>query len=681
MTDLFIQHEDFKEQILIDYVAKSAHASVLYSHGSNRILAAVCIDDDEDFVDFAPFFVQYMERSYSIGKIPGGFVKREGKPSDFEITTARMIDRTLRPLFPKNFKRKMGIYVMTLSYDRVSDLQMLSINAAARALYLTGLPFVQPIFALRVCGDENSLYANAPLDVLQKSNFNFLLAASFENILMMDFDGRARDGMNENELLFATQEALQNANLHCQKQQKILSPHRKNFDFTDQIPKIVKNFAGAVADEALSRGLCEKNRKNFVCQAISDFRAADPKNAEFCEKFLKNAVNDELNLRRAYEMRVLARENRRFCGRKLNEIRPIEIQTNLLPNAHGSVLFTRGETQILAVATHGSESDREFKENLSDIVSARENFSFHYNFLPFSVGESDAIFGISRREVGHGNLIRRALSDSILDKNKVVRVVSEVLQSNGSSSMASVCGGALALVSSGVELHGLVAGVAMGLLKDDESTVFTDITELEDLLGDMDCKIAGNAHFITAMQMDTKAKNINFADFTAVLAKAKEARFQILNTMENARFGTKVNREILPKMLNFYVQPAKIPEIIGQNGRVVREIIEKFGVKIDFDREAGGVKITSQNRQNAEDARAHIQDLIAEKQPYFDGEEIICTVQNIVDFGVFFDLPRGGVGLMHHSKIAPHQTFSHGEKITCRIAHINQGKISLEPVH
>ncbi|MDU7692847.1 MAG: polyribonucleotide nucleotidyltransferase [Helicobacter sp.] len=680
MQILTIQNEDSIEHFTLDFMARGALSSVLYTNGNCKLLATVCVDNTPAKDDFLPLSVQYVQKSYAVGKIPGGFIKREGRLSDFEILTSRAIDRALRPFFPKDFKLPLHISVTVLSYDRRLDLQVLALNAASSALYLAGFDFMRPVCATRIGIDHNDFVLNPDLRILDKSPLNLLVCGSFEDILMLEMSAKATNGIDELDLLKALELSVGFIKTHCKKQENIFSKHRANFKWA--------------ANSDLAPIQNELSKYNEILQKSLELESNNIKSNDLKELAtrLSNELNCELSAANeaiAWARSDLFRENvlngKRACGRSFDELRDITIYTNILPHAHGSALFTRGQTQALAVATIGSDSDKESRELLSDAVQQKESFSFHYNFAPFATGDVGMVMGISRREIGHGNLAKKALQD-VAPRDKTIRLVSEILQSNGSSSMASVCAGSLALSACGIESP-LIAGVAMGIVKNDnKSVILSDINGLEDMLGDMDCKIAGNEHYITALQLDTKITCINIEDLARILDSAKIARLKILKIMQRAKEEIILNHNALPSEVNFNIKPDRIAEVIGSGGRVIRDIISRFGVTIDINKENGDIKVTSQSTKSSKAAKEFIVRLLEQgeaSENYEIDEEIVGIVSRVTDFGVFIELPRGGSGLLHNSRFidqVDRNFFVAGNEVRCKIFALNNGKINLDLV-
>ena len=685
MKEIQINQEGFVENFKLDYVAKQSSGSVLYQKDNTVILASVAIGNKDIEEDFTPFSVQYIEKAYAVGKFPAGFIKREGKLSEFEILTSRIIDRTLRPLFPKNYQRPTHLSVFVLSHDGKSDLQVCALNAASAALFVSEAPFSIPVAGVRIGMIQNDFILNPAPSELSASKIDLFISGSRGDILMIEMKGKSTDGVNEEKLLEAIEFAKQKINTISLEYEKCFLPHKKE--------SLILVKEDKKSSEDLERLLAQDYRdriKEIINQMSKTERNTELNHLgdELIEKYQDYDSETILcalqNLKRQLIRQQILNEHIRADGRKLTEVRPIEIQTNILPCAHGSVLFTRGQTQALVVSTLGSDNDAQSKEILG-CGTQKDHFTFHYNFPGFSVGEPSMIGSVGRRELGHGNLARKALEDSIIDKTQTIRLVSEILESNGSSSMASVCGGSLALAASGIKTTGLIAGIAMGLIAEDSKyAILTDIMGLEDHDGDMDFKIAGNFENITAMQMDIKLGGINATILKDALYQAKEARIHILEIMQKAVENLVVNEKILPKTEEFEVPVSKIVEIIGAGGKTIKEIIDRFNVSIDLDREKGGVKIFGTDTSLVAQAKDFILELIGEKNAYEIGESFEGVVRKVMDFGVFVSLPKGGDGLLHASKITknrfekPYQYFQEGQKVKCVIIGFNKGKIDLD---
>ncbi|WP_270991025.1 polyribonucleotide nucleotidyltransferase [Campylobacter upsaliensis] len=699
----------------VDKVAKQAAGSVLMRVGKSVVLAAVAREDKQVEEDFLPLTVQYIEKAYAVGRIPGGYIKRETKPGDNETLTARIIDRSLRPLFPKGYAYPTQIVVMVLSADDEVDLQVMSLNAASVALYLSGIPIKAPVCGVRIARINDEFVLNPSNSKLKESTLDLYVAGVKDELLMIEM--RALPSESEGETMVETSfaEALAGTSIYEQVMNELsedeilqaLSVAKKAIlngsnAYEEAFSKHRKNEEIELKEELENRELFEFIKQNYtnevkfaINQMAKSERASElekiakelMKLENIIDKYSQEDVFNALSKVKKELVRTqILKERKRADGRTLNEVRAIEIETNILPNAHGSCLFTRGQTQALVVATLGGENDAQMVDLLNEKNPISERFMVNYNFPGFSVGEASPIKAPGRRELGHGNLAKRALYPSV-DENYpyVVRLVSEILESNGSSSMASVCGGSLALRAAGVPSIKLVAGVAMGLvLEGDEYAVLTDIMGLEDHDGDMDFKVAGTKDGITALQMDIKLGGIDENILKNALYQAREARLHILDLMEEANSHIVVNEEVLPKLELFSVEPSKIVDIIGQAGKTIKEIIEKFGVSIDLDREKGEVKIAGNQSEQIKAAKDYIISItskgkkVAKDLTQFKvGEEFhAAPVKKVAPFGAFIALKDGVDGLLHNSKIKG--KLSENDRLDVKISEIKNGKISVD---
>ncbi|ECQ5317097.1 polyribonucleotide nucleotidyltransferase [Campylobacter jejuni] len=701
----------------IDKVAKQAAGAVLMRQGKSVILATVAREEKQVEEDFLPLTVQYIEKAYAAGKIPGGYVKRETKPSDAETLTARIIDRSLRPLFPKGYAYPTQIVVMVLSADPKVDLQVMSLNAASVALYLSDIPMKAPVCGVRIGKIDGNFILNPNNEELQNSTLDLYVAGVKDELLMIEM--RALPDQKENEIFIEspyadvlTQTTSQNMNELSEDEilealnlaqkailngsnayEEAFSKHKKNsqielkneIEYPEILAFIENNFQKQIKEAINQMAKSERASKlNKIAKEISNLEIAKDWSEE-------SVLNTLAKVKRKLIREQILNEGKRADGRSLNEVRPISIETNILPNAHGSCLFTRGQTQALVVATLGGENDAQMIDLLTEKNPISERFMVNYNFPGFSVGEASPIKAPGRRELGHGNLAKRALYPSV-DENYpyVIRLVSEILESNGSSSMATVCGGSLALKAAGVPSLKLVAGVAMGLIfKDNKYAVLTDIMGLEDHDGDMDFKVAGSKDGVTALQMDIKLGGIDQEILKQALYQAKEGRIHILNIMEEAAKEIIVNEEVLPKLELFSVDPSKIVDIIGQAGKTIKEIVEKFGVSIDLDREKGEVKIAGSQNEQIKAAKDYIINITSsqkgtKKGPkdkdisgFELGQEFQGIVKKIAPFGAFVELKNGVDGLLHSSK-SKHLNLSENQSLKVKISEIKNGKISVD---
>lgn len=701
----------------IDKVAKQAAGAVLMRQGKSVVLATVAREEKQVEEDFLPLTVQYIEKAYAAGKIPGGYVKRETKPSDAETLTARIIDRSLRPLFPKGYAYPTQIVVMVLSADPKVDLQVMSLNAASVALYLSDIPMKAPVCGVRIGKIDGNFILNPNNEELQNSTLDLYVAGVKDELLMIEM--RALPDQKENEIFIEapyadvlTQTTSQNMNELSEDEilealnlaqkailngsnayEEAFSKHKKNsqielkneIEYPEILAFIENNFQKQIKEAIKQMAKSERaSELNKIAKEISNLEIAK----EWSEESVLNTL---AKVKRKLIRGQILNEGKRADGRSLNEVRPISIETNILPNAHGSCLFTRGQTQALVVATLGGENDAQMIDLLTEKNPISERFMVNYNFPGFSVGEASPIKAPGRRELGHGNLAKRALYPSV-DENYpyVIRLVSEILESNGSSSMATVCGGSLALKAAGVPSLKLVAGVAMGLIfEDNKYAVLTDIMGLEDHDGDMDFKVAGSKDGVTALQMDIKLGGIDQETLKQALYQAKEGRIHILNIMEEAAKEIIVNEEVLPKLELFSVDPSKIVDIIGQAGKTIKEIVEKFGVSIDLDREKGEVKIAGSQNEQIKAAKDYIINITSSQKGtkkgskdkdisgFELGQEFQGIVKKIAPFGAFVELKNSVDGLLHSSK-SKHLNLSENQSLKVKISEIKNGKISVD---
>ncbi|RBQ26712.1 MULTISPECIES: polyribonucleotide nucleotidyltransferase [Arcobacteraceae] len=700
-----------KEIFEFNKVAKQANGSALLKVGDAVVLATVaCEFDNPVSEDFTPLTVQYIEKTYAAAKLPGGFVKREGKPNDFETLTSRVIDRSLRPLFPKGFVYPTTITVMVLSADKNVDLQTLSLNAANAALYTSNLPIKKSVCGVRIGKIDDKLIVNPTQEELSNSTLDLYVAGSKDELLMIEMKSissieeklHKTNEIVEDNLVNAisfAQDALKEANISyensfekaCKEKAQI---ELVEFTIDEKIISYVRdNFSNEIK-EAI-----KKLAKSERATQLKDVAKMIAKN-EYC-------ISNEIDLNTIYEAvsivkkeivrAMIVKDRVRADGRGLKDVRPISIETNILPSTHSSCLFTRGETQALVIGTLAGAKDGQMYEVLTDKSTSMENFMVHYNFPGFSVGEAKPIFGVGRRELGHGNLAKKALESTINKNfNDTIRIVSEILESNGSSSMATVCGGSLALKAARVPISDLVAGVAMGMVVEDSNyAVLTDIMGLEDHDGDMDFKVAGTKNGITALQMDIKLGGIELKVLKEALLQAKEGREHILAIMEEASKDI-VSSKALPKVEEFPIDSSKMMIVIGKGGATIKEIIEKYSVSIDLDRDNGIVKVSGENEQKISDACEFIKNLVNNSnssksqsknidfEKLYSVDEVVSgRVERVVDFGAFILLSKGGEGLLHISKISDKRVekasdvLSIGQEIEIKVLKVQKDRIEL----
>jgi polyribonucleotide nucleotidyltransferase len=704
-----------EESYTFEKVARQARGSVLYRQGKAVLLAAVAMEEKRVEENFLPLTVQYIEKAYAAAKIPGGFVKRESKPSDFETLTSRLVDRSIRPLFPEGYAYPTVVTVMVLSADPAVDLQVAALHAANAALLVSDLPVERSIAAVRVGKRGGELLINPSLEKLERSELDLLLVGSGEELLMIEMAVRATESfeeeppelealmgpvpvllphqesneLEERELIEIIRRGMTPIAEACRRYEAEFLPlkrepigvPRQGTEELRELTDLVREHFGRKIAEALD-GLSKSERGDLLDRVVEEVEAYLEAGGRHPEKpVLFKAIEA---VKKEEVRRLILEEGVRADGRRKDEVRPITIETNLLPGVHGSCLFTRGETQALVTATLGEAKEGQMYELLTDRNPRTERFMVHYNFPPFCVGEARPVGAPARRELGHGNLAKRAL-EPVIDRelSQTIRLVSEILESNGSSSMATVCGGSLALVCAEVEVASLVAGVAMGLVKEgNRYAVLTDIMGLEDQDGDMDFKVAGTRRGITAMQMDIKLGGLDLAILEEALLQARNARLEILERMEEARKRI-VPSGALPVAEHFRIDPSKIVHVIGKAGSTIREIIEKFEVKIDLDREKGGVKVTGAERHKVRAAREEIENIAGRDEPavpdYEQGKIYTGTVKRPVDFGLFVELPGGHDALLHISKMAGKRVsdFRVGETIDVKVLDQKGRKVEL----
>ncbi|WP_187841154.1 polyribonucleotide nucleotidyltransferase [Helicobacter pylori] len=674
------------EEFALKQVAKQATSSLMYRLGKTLILASVCTEREPVSEDFLPLVVQFLEKSYAAGKIPGGFVKREGRAQDFEILTSRLIDRTLRPLFPKGYRYPTQITLMVLSHDIENDLQVSALNAASAALFLAHIAPIKSVGACRIARMDNEFVINPSASLLNQSSLDLFVSGTKESLNMIEMRslGQKLNALEEPLMLEALELAQKSLKETCALYEEAFTPYQNELLF--------KEGEGIALNERLldllTNQYFDEIIKGIESSALSErenvFKEVARKISEAHSEFSLEEIELSLEKVKKTEIRrMIIQDKIRPDKRALEEVRPILIESNLLPMAHSSILFTRGQTQSLVVGVLGTDNDAQTHENLEHKAPIKERFMFHYNFPPFCVGEASSIGATSRRELGHGNLAKRALETSIKNKEQVIRLVSEILESNGSSSMASVCAGSLALYASGVEIYDLVAGVAMGMVSEGQDhAILSDISGLEDAEGDMDFKIAGNVEGITAMQMDTKMSGIRLEVLYQALLQAKRAREHILKIMHEAKEKIVINFSHLPTTEIFNVAPDKIIEIIGQGGRVIKEIVERFEVKIDLNKPSGEVKIMGNKEhvlKTKEFILNYLHSLDQELERYAIDEVLEAQVKRIVDFGAFLSLPKGGEGLLRKQNMDRCQVIlKEGDSIRCRVISFNKGKIALD---
>ncbi len=634
-------------------LARQANGSVTISYGGTVVLTTVCIAPKANLnMDYFPLQVNYSEKYYAVGKIPGGFIKREGRAKDKEILVSRLIDRPIRPLFPEGFRNEVQVLPTTISADQVNPPDILGIISASAALCISDLPFNGPVGAVRVGLINGKLTINPTFEEIGESELDLIVAGTKNAITMIE--GSAKE-LTEDQMLDALRFAHDNIIEVCKIQEDLASKCAKDkievtlFTIDDDIKKEVTEFIY----EPIKNAFKSSAKKLEMYDSLNKIK--EEAEQTFSSKFGEDKIQQ---IRQVFEevehgivRRMIIDEDLRVDSRKLNEIRPISCDIEILPRTHGSALFTRGETQSLAIVTLGTHTDVQRFDDLDGESS--KHFMLHYNFPPFSVGEVGRVGGVGRREIGHGYLAEKALVNVLPDEESfpyTIRVVSEILESNGSSSMASVCSSSMALLDAGVPISKAVSGIAMGLVTlDDKYKILTDIQGIEDHLGDMDFKVAGTRDGITAFQLDLKMEGISFDIMIDAFEQAKTARFEILDAMENTiKEVSETLSHYAPKIISYTVKENKIKDVIGPGGKTIKGIIEKTGANINVD-DFGKVTISSKDELAAESAYNMVKDIItdAEIGKIYDG-----TVKRIVDFGAFIEILPGKEGLCHISKIS-----------------------------
>jgi polyribonucleotide nucleotidyltransferase len=659
-------------------LAKQAHGSVLAQYGETVVLATVVSAySSREKVDFLPLTVDYLEKTFAAGKIPGGFFKREGRPSEKEILTSRLIDRAMRPLFPKGYDKETQLVVTVLSVDRENDPDTLSLIAASAALEVSDIPHEGPVAAVRMGRIDGKLVVNPLRSDMDRTDISMVVAAKPDSIVMLEGGADIVEEEAVLEALFTAHEELQPIFEIQRELRRMVGKPKREFRRKELDHAIVEAVRARVGDN-LEIALSTPGKKE---RSAALYELEDRVVAELSQRF-PGAEND---LRAAYEhlmrdrvRRVIIEEDRRIDDRSSTEIRQLSATVQALPRTHGSALFTRGETQVLATVTLGTSSDEQKIDAL--LGEHYKKFMLHYNFPPFSTGEVKFLRGPSRREIGHGALAERALQAVLPPEEQfpyTIRVVSEVLESNGSSSMATVCGGSLSLMDAGVPIKAAVAGIAMGLVKEgDKVRVLTDILGDEDHLGDMDFKVAGTATGVTAIQMDNKVGGITRDVMRQALHQARDARLFVLDVMQKALEAPRKEVSLYaPRIVTLHIKPDKIRDVIGPGGKVIRGIVEETGCKIDIE-DDGTVRIASADSTAMEKAINTIQGITEEPEI---GKIYKGRVRKVVDFGAFVEILPGTDGLVHISQLSDKRVrrvedvLNEGDEVMVKVLDIDRG--------
>ncbi|MET0645500.1 MAG: polyribonucleotide nucleotidyltransferase [Pyrinomonadaceae bacterium] len=648
---------DRELSVEVGRVAKQAHGSVIVRYGDTMVLvAAVGAGAPREGIDFFPLTVEYREHNYAAGRIPGNYFRREGRPGEKEVLTARMIDRPCRPLFTEGYRNETQVIASVISADDENDPDVLAITGASLALYLSDIPFPQPIAGVRVGLIDGRYVINPTYDEVRESRLNLVVAGTEEAIVMVEAGAKE---VSEEIMVEALMLAHKEINRLCRWQKELY----KALDIQKrpvETPALNEEMLGEV-----ERNYAERLRQALNTEAlgkIDSYAAVDALKKEVVESYPEDQPEQRQQSKKIFDhlKEKIFREDilgkrRRPDNRKFSEIRPIDCEIGWLPRVHGSALFTRGETQAIVTSTLGTKQDEQFMDDLES-GEIKRRFLLHYNFPHYSVGEVGRFGSTSRREIGHGALARRALEPVLPSEEDFpysLRIVSDITESNGSSSMATVCGGSLSMMDAGVPIKSAVAGVAMGLVMEgNRYAILSDIAGAEDHYGDMDFKVAGTRDGITALQMDIKIAGINAQIMAEALEQAKKGRMHILSVMEQA---IPEAREELspyaPRIITIKINPDRIRDVIGPGGKIIRAIVEETGAKIDVE-DDGTIFIASSDGDAAQAAIARIRGLTAEAEI---GEQYLGTVSRIVDFGAFVEIFPGTDGLLHISEIAEHR--------------------------
>jgi polyribonucleotide nucleotidyltransferase len=665
-------------------IAKQANGSITARYGDTIVLVTACMDPKANEKDFLPLTVDYREYTYSAGKIPGGFFKREGRPSEREILTSRLIDRPLRPLFPEAWRNETQIVAMVLSADSENDPDVIAVTSASAAAFISDLPFEKPIAAVRVGLLDGKLVANPTVAEQKTSLLNIVVAGSDDALVMVEAGGLEVSEDTVAEALQFGHDQVKRIiaairELHAKVNPvKVVVPP---LEFDEVLAKEIEQKHGARLHEALDTA---KYPKKASYQLVSELRKeiVEAISEEEDDK-RKLAARAFERLRERYFREDILLRHRRPDGRAFDEIRRITCEVGILPRAHGSALFTRGETQALATLTLGTKEDKQRLDLLFE-EEAFKRFMLHYNFPPFSVGEVKFLRGPGRREIGHGALAERALVNLLppeADFPYAMRLVSDILESNGSSSMATVCGGSLALMDAGVPIRSACAGIAMGLVVEgDRFAILTDIAGAEDHYGDMDFKVAGTRAGITALQMDIKVAGLSVSVLRQALEQARKGRLQILDTMDGTLAAPREKMSTYaPRLYLLSIPTDKIRDLIGPGGKKIRSIIEATGVKIDV-MDDGKVHVFAGNGHAADQALQMIRDVTASAEI---GKTYLGKVVRLAEFGAFVELFPGTDGLLHISEIAEQRIrdvrdeLKVGDQVLVKVLAIEGNKIRL----
>jgi polyribonucleotide nucleotidyltransferase len=666
-------------------LAKQAGGSVIVRFGDSVVLVTACRSaSPREGIDFLPLTVDYREYAYASGRIPGGFFKREGKPAEKEVLTSRVIDRPIRPLFPAGWRFESQVIALVLSADQENDTDVLALTGASAALALSDIPFQKTIAGVRVGLVDGNFLINPTFQQRKESKLDLVVAGSKDGLVMVEAGAKE---VTEEQVV----EALERAHAAIKQIIAAIDDLAKVAART-KVEVATKTIAADVVSEVESKAFAPLQSAMRIREKLDNYGQVDQVQKDLLATYPEDEAARRADVKHVFKdlkEKVLRDEvlthGVRLDGRKFDEVRPIWIETGVLPRTHGSAVFTRGETQALVTCTLGTDDDAQKIESFEG--ETWKSFMLHYNFPPFSVGEVGRMTGPGRREVGHGALAERALTPMLPGEDGfpyTVRIVSDILESNGSSSMATVCGGSLAMMDAGVPLKNAVAGIAMGLVMDEKTgkyAVLSDIAGAEDHYGDMDFKVAGTASGITALQMDIKVSGITTDVMRKALEQARQGRMHILGKMKGAieTHRTSISQHA-PRIVTIRIPVDKIRDVIGPGGKMIRSIIERTGVKIDVE-DDGRVNVASADETSAQKAISIIQELTATPEL---NKTYLGKVQRITDFGAFVEIMPGTDGLLHVSEIANHRVkdvrdeLKEGEQLMVKVINIDPtGKIRL----
>ncbi|MDA0971434.1 MAG: polyribonucleotide nucleotidyltransferase [Proteobacteria bacterium] len=661
-------------------VARQADGAVMLTCGDTVILAtAVAAKSAKPDIDFFPLTVNYQEKYYASGKIPGGYFKREARPTESETLISRLIDRPIRPLFPNSFRNEVQVLPTVISYDKDNDPEVLALIASSAALAISGIPFMGPVAAAKVGMIDGNFILNPTKEQIVSSSLELVVAGTADAVLMVESEA---SGLSEKQMLdavkFGHDKANEVINLIKEFAKEAAKPRWiiEEKDYTE-----LKNKISKAVSADLQKAFDQKD-KQTRSNLIGEAKEKTKKLFDGDETYSAVEINDQFkNVEKEIVRTQILKDSKRIDGRKLNEVRDIRCEVGVLPKVHGSALFTRGETQALVVATLGTQDDEQRLETLDGLVRSR--FMLHYNFPPFSVGEVGRI-GTGRREIGHGKLAWRAINASLPSKEEfpyTFRIVSEITESNGSSSMATVCGSSLALMDAGVPIKKPIAGIAMGLIKEgNDYSILSDILGDEDHLGDMDFKVAGTDDGITSLQMDIKITGITFEIMEKALAQAKEGRIHILGEMaKTMKESRKELSKNTPKMEKMQVDKKDIAAVIGKGGATIREIVELSGAKLDIN-DDGVITIAAADEESRNKAVEMIKDIVAKPEM---GKIYKGKVVKIMEFGAFVNFLGKQDGLVHISQLAAKRVenvsdvVKEGDEVSVKVVGFDRGKVKL----